>query len=159
MGSFGSAVADMAEELSGISVLPIDFGGSSGEDTWNTKYERKRDQMYWNLRCLLEADMVVLLPDEELMAQLTSIKYAYNLKGQIKVESKKDIKKRGLDSPDCADMLAMLMSNFFGDTFDEGDSFGETQPRGTLLAEEAFDAFGVNQDLNSDPHFRFAFDV
>lgn len=52
----------------------------------------------------------LILPDDnELIAQLTVRKYGiYESKGKIKLESKKEMKKRGLKSPDRADCLFLL---------------------------------------------------
>ncbi|MCC5468676.1 AAA family ATPase [Pelosinus baikalensis] len=52
----------------------------------------------------------LILPDDnELIAQLTTRKYGiYESKGKIKLESKKEMKKRGLKSPDRADCLFLL---------------------------------------------------
>lgn len=52
----------------------------------------------------------LILPDDnELIAQLTTRKYGiYDSKGKIKLESKKEMKKRGLKSPDRADCLFLL---------------------------------------------------
>lgn len=52
----------------------------------------------------------LILPDDnELIAQLTTRKYGiYESKGKIKLESKKEMKKRGLQSPDRADCLFLL---------------------------------------------------
>lgn len=52
---------------------------------------------------------LVLPNDDELIAQLTVRKYGiYESKGKIKLESKKEMKKRGLKSPDRADCLFLL---------------------------------------------------
>ena len=52
---------------------------------------------------------LVLPDDNELIAQLTTRKYGiYESKGKIKLESKKEMKKRGLGSPDRADCLFLL---------------------------------------------------
>lgn len=45
--------------------------------------------------------------DRELMDDLTSIEYGYDNKLRIQMESKKDMKKRGIASPDKADSLAL----------------------------------------------------
>jgi hypothetical protein len=52
----------------------------------------------------------LILPDDtELIAQLTTRKYGvYESKGKIKLESKKEMKKRNLKSPDRADCLFLL---------------------------------------------------
>lgn len=52
---------------------------------------------------------LVLPDDNELIAQLTSRRYeVYDSNGKIKIESKKEMKKRGLPSPDRADCLFLL---------------------------------------------------
>lgn len=43
--------------------------------------------------------------DDELAARLGSIRYRLTARGQIRIESKEDMKKRGLPSPDRADSL------------------------------------------------------
>jgi hypothetical protein len=48
--------------------------------------------------------------DDVLAAQLGSIKPTVDSRGRIKIESKDDMRKRGLPSPDRADTLAMVMS-------------------------------------------------
>lgn len=51
------------------------------------------------------------IPDDpELDAQLTSREYGFTNKGQIQLEKKDDMKLRGLDSPDIADMLSMTFA-------------------------------------------------
>lgn len=53
-------------------------------------------------------DPVVQLPnDERLIAQLTVRKYKMTSKGKIQIESKDEMKKRGLDSPDRADAVVL----------------------------------------------------
>jgi hypothetical protein len=48
--------------------------------------------------------------DDVLAAQLGSIKWTIDSRGRIKIESKDDMRKRGLPSPDRADTLAMVIS-------------------------------------------------
>jgi hypothetical protein len=45
--------------------------------------------------------------DDDLAAQLGAIKYKFTSRGQIQIESKDDMKKRGLPSPDRADALML----------------------------------------------------
>lgn len=73
--------------------------------------------MYFNLRAecwglmrgwLETAD----IPDDpELSADLTGPEYFFSSKNQIQLERKEDMKKRGLPSPDCGDMLAMTFAS------------------------------------------------
>ena len=51
-----------------------------------------------------------LAPDPELRADLTGLDYGYNGRGEIQLEKKDDMKKRGLASPDIADALALTFA-------------------------------------------------
>ena len=53
-----------------------------------------------------------MLPeDEELRSDLTAPEYGFTGdKGQIVLEKKQDMKKRGLASPDCGDSLALTFA-------------------------------------------------
>ena len=44
------------------------------------------------------------------MAQLGSIKWTVDSRGRIKIESKEDMRKRGMPSPDRADTVAQAFS-------------------------------------------------
>lgn len=51
---------------------------------------------------------VIELPDDEkLIAQLSTRKFKMTSRGRIALERKEDMKKRGLDSPDRADAVAL----------------------------------------------------
>ncbi len=83
-----------------------------------------RAEYYWNIRERFINDDIDLssLPIEaldELKAQLTAIKFEYTPKGQIKIETKEEMKKRGLPSPDKADALVL--------------AFGSTHKRPAIL--------------------------
>ena len=55
-------------------------------------------------------DREIKLPnDGDLVAQLSTRKYDMASNGKIKIESKKEMKKRGLPSPDTADAIALSM--------------------------------------------------
>ena len=45
--------------------------------------------------------------DDELASQLGAIRFEYTSRGQIKIESKDDMAKRGMPSPDRADALML----------------------------------------------------
>ncbi|MDE7249291.1 MAG: hypothetical protein K2N82_05260 [Lachnospiraceae bacterium] len=47
--------------------------------------------------------------DEEMIKQLSVRKYHMTSKGKIQLESKDDMKKRGIGSPDTADSLALAL--------------------------------------------------
>jgi hypothetical protein len=66
---------------------------------------------FWTLRELFEAGEIDIDPDDDkLAAQLGSIKWTVDSRGRIKIESKDDMRKRGMPSPDRADTVAMAFS-------------------------------------------------
>ena len=99
----GGGVTDGLEN-EGLSIQAVNFGSSAVE---NDKFENLKAEFYWNLREAIKKKELELPDDKELISQLCSIKYAYTRKGHIKIESKDDLKKRGLKSPDKADALVI----------------------------------------------------
>lgn len=99
----GGGVTDMLREQ-GMSVVPVNFG-SAAEDP--ERFANLKAEIFWNLREDFEKKNISIPDDPVLMNQLASIKYGLTSKGQIKIESKDDAKKRGLRSPDRADALAI----------------------------------------------------
>ena len=49
--------------------------------------------------------------DDELVSELAAPIYKYTSSGKIKIESKEEMKKRGIKSPDRADALALTMAS------------------------------------------------
>lgn len=72
---------------------------------------------YINLRAELYAGKVkewiktADLPNDDDFYELANIKYKFNSKGQMQIESKDDMKKRGLESPDVADALMLTFGS------------------------------------------------
>lgn len=85
--------------------LLVEFhGGATPKDP--AKYFNKRAEVWGEMRDWIMAGAQI--PDDpELDTQLSSVEYGYSPKGAIQLEKKDDMKKRGLSSPDRADMLAM----------------------------------------------------
>jgi hypothetical protein len=54
---------------------------------------------------LIERRQVIIPNDEKLIAQLTSRRKLYDSKGRERLESKADLRARGVESPDRADAL------------------------------------------------------
>lgn len=101
----GSGVFDRAREL-GLPISPF----FAGRRAFNPKkFVNRRSEQWWGLRTLFEAGLIDIDPeDEDLHAQLGSIKWEMDSAGRISVETKKDMKTRGLPSPDRADTLMMV---------------------------------------------------
>ncbi|XOJ00878.1 hypothetical protein ACMX2M_03855 [Paenibacillus polymyxa] len=56
---------------------------------------------------------VLQLPDDDVLtSQLTARKWPMTSKGKILLESKKDMKKRGLKSPDRADAFVLTFGEY-----------------------------------------------
>lgn len=82
-----------------------------------SRFRDKKAEVYWTFKQLCEEDLIDLPDDAEdsdLMAQLGSIKWDLDSKGRIFIESKDDMKKRGLPSPDRADACVMSAINTAG---------------------------------------------
>jgi hypothetical protein len=89
----------------GFQVWPFD-GGEAPNDP--VRFKNARAEGYWHLREDFERGVIDLDPlDLDLHAQLVSIKWAPDSRGRIVIESKEDMRKRGLPSPDHADAVMM----------------------------------------------------
>lgn len=103
----GAGVFDRLREQ-GLEAVP--FQGSE-KARRPDRFANCRAESYWRLRELFRAGAVDIDPaDEELAAQLLSIRWFVNSRGRTQIESKDDMRKRGLPSPDRADALAMAMT-------------------------------------------------
>lgn len=98
----GGGVTDRLKELE-YEVVPINFGERALE---SHRFYNKKAELFWKLRCDFENDNISIPDDPELIQQLSSILYDFTSTG-IKIESKDDMKKRGMKSPDKADSLAI----------------------------------------------------
>lgn len=99
----GGGVTDILREQ-GMSVVPVNFGAAAEDPE---RFANLKAEIFWNLREDFEKGRISIPDDPTLANQLASIKYSLTSKGQIKIESKEDAKKRGLRSPDRADALAI----------------------------------------------------
>ena len=109
VGGLGAGVVDRLLELGhGDVVVPINFGGSSLDPE---RFINRRAEMWWNLRDWLDGDMPVMIPDrDDLHSDLCAPFYKYDSQARRKLESKDDMKKRGMRSTDCADALALTFA-------------------------------------------------
>lgn len=104
----GGGVVDRLVEL-GVDVDDMQAGAQATDPE---HFFNARAEWWWGLREWFEQGAVDIDPDdEELAAQLGSVKYKYTSRGQILIESKDDMKKRGLPSPDRADTMMMAMAH------------------------------------------------
>ena len=71
-----------------------------------TRFYRKRDELCWRVREAFENREISIPNDPILIGELTTIKFT-EPNGKIKIESKKELKARGLESPNRFDALAL----------------------------------------------------
>ena len=98
------AIAPRLRGLGYENVIEINFGADSPED----KYYNKRAYMWGKLKDWLLAGAID--DDPRLECDLTGPGYELDNRVRIKLESKVEMKKRGLDSPDDADALALTFA-------------------------------------------------
>ena len=102
----GGGVVDRLKEA-GIPVQDVNVGQKALD---SERFGNQRAENYWHLLELLqdEEEPLVLPYDPLLKAQLADVRFKYNSKGQMFVESKEEMRARGSKSPDRADCLMML---------------------------------------------------
>ena len=100
----GSGVIDRLTQL-GYDVIEVHFGGKP----MLPRFVNKRTEMWWDMR-----EWVIgggLLPKSQPLRQdLAAPTYRFDLQDRIALESKDDIKARGLPSPDLGDALALTFA-------------------------------------------------
>ena len=83
-------------------LIPVMWGVPAKEEK---KYFNQRSECWGTMRDWLKEGEIP--DDDELADQLSSLDYGYDGLMRIQLQSKKDIKKNGGKSPDCADSLAL----------------------------------------------------
>lgn len=102
IGVGGGVVDRLKEQKANVSGINVAEKARNSE-----KFANLRAEVWWGLRERFKDGDISIPDDEELIAQLSTIKYKFNSRGQVLVESKDDMKKRGLSSPDKADALGL----------------------------------------------------
>lgn len=72
------------------------------------RFANARAEWWWGLRERFEVGDIDIENDETLIEQLADMRYKVNSRGQVLIESKEDMKKRGVGSPDRADALMLV---------------------------------------------------
>lgn len=100
---WGWGIAGNLRARTQCEIVDVNVTDSAAEDN---RYHRLRDELWGRLRERFEHHDISIPDDDELIAQLTTIKYE-EPNGKLKVEAKRDLKRRGLNSPNKADALMM----------------------------------------------------
>jgi hypothetical protein len=99
--------AGVVDDLKARDLNIVAFN-SSEQPYDKVRFRNKRAECYWKFREMFENDEIDIDPfDEQLIAQLGSLKWRIDRWGRIFIESKEDMKRRGLPSPDRADAAMM----------------------------------------------------
>lgn len=113
-GGVGGGVVDRLRQLS-FNVIDVDFGskpdGVNPDD--QAKYANKRAEIWGAMREWLRTGSIPELSTGEnttLVSELTAPNYGLNNKEEILLEAKKDMRRRGVASPNCADALALTFA-------------------------------------------------
>jgi hypothetical protein len=101
----GGGVFDRLKEQGKWKVAALNAGEAAHDPE---RFVNARAEWFWNLRGLFEQGLVDIDPnDDDLLGQLSALKFKVDSRGRILIESKQDMRKRGMPSPDRADTMAM----------------------------------------------------
>ena len=131
----GGGVVDRLQEK-GYNVNGVGVG-ENGDDVEH--FKNIRAEAYWKIREWIKTASI--MRDDDFL-QLVNIKYKYSSakKGQLIIESKDEMAKRGLESPDVADALMLTFSGVNtvplpDQREDEEDDRGRPMTRGLMDME------------------------
>lgn len=103
----GRGVVDRGKELE-RPFVGINVGEKAVEDK---AYANLRAEYYWHLRELFEAGEICMEEDDEdTAAELVELKYFRRSNGKIEIESKDQMKKRGVPSPNRAEAMMLAFA-------------------------------------------------
>lgn len=116
----GGGVTDRLKEvrreqrLFKMVIIPINAAEKIETDTAAGKksaehYNNLTTDMWATMRDDLENRLIDIEDNPELVAQISSRKYRMASNGKLELETKQDMKKRGLDSPDKGDALSLSL--------------------------------------------------
>ena len=99
----GAGVVDRLREL-GHPVRGVNVAQKARQ---SRAYSNLRAEGYWTLRERFSSGRISIPADSQLVGELAALRYGYDSEGHVKMESKDDMRKRGLPSPDKADALML----------------------------------------------------
>jgi hypothetical protein len=121
----GAGVVDALRE-DGEPVVGINVGRNPSD---TEQFSNLRAELYWHLRGLFERGEIAIEGGagvEDMEGQLSSLKFKYQTRtGKIQIESKDEMAKRGMPSPDLADALMLAFATGFDNIVDAPVEFGE----------------------------------
>jgi phage terminase large subunit len=128
----GAGVVDRLRELQ-LPVRGINVGEAAATDP--KRFMRLRDELWFAALAWFDARNCRIVRDDGLIAELVGPKYKIESSGKIKVESKDEMKKRGVRSPNKADAFCLSLA---------GGDYALNQR--AITSQFAYDPFGVGSD-------------
>lgn len=103
----GAGVADRLREL-GLPARAINVSESAA---LSDRYINLRAELWFEVKEWLQTNVASLpMKDTQLCAELSSPRYTFRSSGKTQVEGKRDMKKRGVASPNVADALVLTFA-------------------------------------------------
>ena len=102
----GQGVADRLKEQ-GLPIEAVNWGLPARD---KERFVNQRAEWWWALRERFQEGSISIPDDDVLAGQLSSQRFAYTSKGQVKAEAKEEMARRGVDSPDRADAVVMAFA-------------------------------------------------
>lgn len=110
----GAGVVDRMQEMGFSMVEGVNVARSAND---KEKFKNLRAELWCDMRDWFMGELPVQIPDQdELHGEICSLGFKENSSGQIQIESKDDLRARGMPSPDGADALSLsFYGGFYGD--------------------------------------------
>ena len=102
----GGGVTDRLRELQ----LPAIGINTAEAPALRQTYLNLRAELWFKLKAWLEARDCSIPKDDNLLAELVAVKYKFTSAGKLQIESKDEMKKRGLASPDHGDAVCLTFA-------------------------------------------------
>ena len=102
----GGGVCDRLRELQ----LPAVGINTAESPSLRTTYTNLRAELWFKLKSWLESRDCNIPKDDKLLAELVAVKYKFTSSGKLQIESKDDMRRRGMASPDAADAVCLTFA-------------------------------------------------
>lgn len=104
----GAGIVDRLREIGYDCVEGVNVARSANN---KDKFRNLRAELWHDMREWLAQESAVSIPDsDELLGDLTSLGYKFDSSGRLQIESKDELRKRGMKSCDTADALALTFA-------------------------------------------------
>jgi hypothetical protein len=123
----GAGVVDRLHEMGYDCVVGVNVARAASNPDL---FINQRAELWSDMRDWFNQDLPVQIPDDpELQKELCGLGYDYNSSGRLQIESKKEARKRGMNSPDKADSLMI--------TFAYGQHVGTNSYKSNRISDKA----------------------